>query len=866
MRAVMLICLLLLLLPGFTALIQIIGEEQGLEFLDRLHDPDVKARQRAEAALTHNFPRFQHPELFTDRLLAGLRSDHADARRCVTACLGYCRPERAVGPVLRMLDDPDLEVRQAAVGALGNLRDPRALEPLLKALGDEKMRQTAAIALGKLGDPRAAEPILNALPGSSWQARPLLQALEMLGPPARPALVKALAAQQAEIRAGAAALLGNTHDPACLPPLLPLLNDADSRVRTTAIEALGNLGDGRAAGPLLEAMADAKYADRWAIPKALGQLQDPRAVPPLIAHMRDPMLASGAADALGLLRDERAVPALIELLADMEGTGVPAARALGRSLDPRAVEPLATALKNPSSAVREAAATALLNFRDPAAAAALIAALGDESPKVRRTAAQALGLLREKRAVAPLAARLADPDATVRAAAATALGQIGGAEIVTPLATVLEDKSFDVRQATFDALGTAGAPALDVLLAALGNPDRGVRTLALRSLGRLHDARAVVPLLRAAPWRLPGGIDTTLQLRAVEALAEIGVPAVEPLIAALDDPEAGLTAVQALSLIGDPRAAGPVLAAMERHPGLRAVGMEALGGPPTVEADRRIVAALAGGDRLLAYPAVKACARRPVSGSLEPLLDLLRTTQDTSIRNEAMRALGQWPDDPRVFAALAAAIQQHPYQARVAAEALGRTRDPRALPALLPLLDHAREEVRGQAAAAILTIPAPRIVEPVAGLLAARKTRVDVSRLRPEVLDVLADPRLAPACLALLKDGVSAGFAAGILARLREERAVPLLIDAARHHNPDVREPAVLALGVFGPDNAPTALPVLLAALGDEVPAVRQSALKALTAWQDDPRVTPQLTVSLRDPDPPTAALAYTILQAITGQ
>ena len=88
-----------------------------------------------------------------------------------------------------------------------------------------------------------------------------------------------------------------------------------------------------------------------------------------------------------------------------------------------------------------------------------------------------------------------------------------------------------------------------------------VRTAAAVALARIGDARAVEPLITTLSDPT-GGVCTA----AVEALVEIGVPAVEPLVAALIGPNPGWSvrkaAVETLGKIGDARAVEPLVAAL----------------------------------------------------------------------------------------------------------------------------------------------------------------------------------------------------------------------------------------------------------------------------------------------------------------
>ena len=149
------------------------------------------------------------------------------------------------------------------------------------------------------------------------------------------------------------------------------LKDEDPRIRQTAAEILGRLKDPRAIGPLIVALVDEASEVREAASEALKSFpgwgksdEANRVVPELIVVLqdqrKDPEVRKNAAEALGKIKDPRAVEPLITALKD-EYSEVRwhAAWSLGEIQDPRAVEPLIEALKDEDSGVRLSAAWSL---------------------------------------------------------------------------------------------------------------------------------------------------------------------------------------------------------------------------------------------------------------------------------------------------------------------------------------------------------------------------------------------------------------------------------------------------------------------------------------------------------------------------
>jgi hypothetical protein len=75
------------------------------------------------------------------------------------------KDERAVEPLIPLLEDEDQNVRCAAAIVLGEIGDGRAVEPLIRVLSTDEsgsVRCMAVESLGKIGDERAIEPLIEA--------------------------------------------------------------------------------------------------------------------------------------------------------------------------------------------------------------------------------------------------------------------------------------------------------------------------------------------------------------------------------------------------------------------------------------------------------------------------------------------------------------------------------------------------------------------------------------------------------------------------------------------------------------------------------------------------------------------------------
>ena len=110
-------------------------------------------------------------------------------------------------------------------------------------------------------------------------------------------------------------------------------------------------------------------------------------------------------------------------------------------------------LTHESTPYRLRAVEALGACADPRAVDPLVTALSDPENEVRWVVTQALGRLQDDRAVEPLLPLLTEPDRWARRGAAWALGEIGDPRAVEPLLPLLVDEKKDVRVVVADALG-----------------------------------------------------------------------------------------------------------------------------------------------------------------------------------------------------------------------------------------------------------------------------------------------------------------------------------------------------------------------------------------------------------------------------
>lgn len=204
-----------------------------------------------------------------------------------------------------------------------------------------------------------------------------------------------------------------------------------------------------------------------------------------------------AARLLGQSRDPRAVDALLPDLQDEDWkVRRNAVQALGTLKSPRALEPLMAALRDRVATVRERAAVGLGRIKDPRALPALIEALMEVDKKshihFNEGAWQAIRKFGVK--AGPHLAELFRKQPNPYLIDLLSESKYDGlAELLTPL---LSHSDAMIREKALHALGQLGdVNAIDFLLDALEKDDLNAKVNAVRSLGQLKIVRSAPRLL-----------------------------------------------------------------------------------------------------------------------------------------------------------------------------------------------------------------------------------------------------------------------------------------------------------------------------------------------------------------------------------
>lgn len=249
--------------------------------------------------------------------IAALRDEDWAIRGEAAGLLGTFKDARAVVPLISLLRDQDRSVREAAIEALRVIGAP-AVEAVGTCLteADLSVQESASAILATIADRRVLTPLLQALSSNDWIVR--MHAAKALGKvqsaDAVEPLIPLLQDKVKAVREEAVTALAAIGD-AAIPALLKALQHEDWLVRLHAVESLGKAKSKPAVEPLLSVLFnDRDLAVREDAVRALGEIGDPRAVEHLFTAMREPGLRTLAVEALGRIGDSRAVPVLIGVL------------------------------------------------------------------------------------------------------------------------------------------------------------------------------------------------------------------------------------------------------------------------------------------------------------------------------------------------------------------------------------------------------------------------------------------------------------------------------------------------------------------------------------------------------------------------
>lgn len=210
----------------------------------QLVDPDLSVRRHAALTLGASGDPAAAPALVA-RL-------GAEENACVREDVTWATVQLidvALPDVLGMLASDQPAERRQAAHVLSKVGDPAHAPHVIPVVGDAHpdVAIKAYRAAANTGSPTVVDPLAARLgDGDALQRDALTNAFAILGRLGVPALIRALADSDAEVREHAADALGHLGTPdadAATPALLGLAADPEPAVRVAAVAALGQLGE-----------------------------------------------------------------------------------------------------------------------------------------------------------------------------------------------------------------------------------------------------------------------------------------------------------------------------------------------------------------------------------------------------------------------------------------------------------------------------------------------------------------------------------------------------------------------------------------------------------------------------------------------
>jgi HEAT repeat protein len=867
------------------------GTLADLDALEAVLEEQARTANGRPAWLLETYDRLGLVDKYVDQLRSGRKwRDRAFAAEL----LGRVGGAKAVPALLETIEatrTEDSDVREVSLRALARIADPGAVEPLIRALSTAEVWLAPRIAdiLTRHGD-QAVDPLIAVLdepggePARAWAANVLG---EVGAQRAFPALARALADPDDEVRGKAATALGRLGDRRAVGFLLEhLLGDPAPFVRVRIASALGRFGGPEVIHRLVRALGDPAWWVRLRSVEALEQIGS-GAEGPLLVALDDPdsEIRVRAAVALERLR----VPDNLVRMIESGDRATEAADTLVKFAGSGTHEFLAQLARHPSPQVRHAVVIAAQRAerRDLVDELLQIAA-GDTEPPLRALAFRTLRSLGLREALPPALTGLSDPDQQVRAAAVGIVGDLGGPGVGDLLRTQATDPDPGVRVAAARALGTLGTSgvhpdllrlmkdpspmvreaavqgATDSRLASLvpglfdllADPEWRVRWGAARALGSLGDPSAVPELLRVFPdpsAAVSEAIAVAVSRLDLSALSGL----IEPL-ANSPDRESKLALVRTLRRSRAVEAI-PVLRRLlgDQVPAVRAAALEALervarSGPEREAAVTAVGHALQDPDDAVRAAAIDACGR--IDGPHGPALLSLLDDPVSLIRERAALAVGLRGLPEGEAGLVAVCRRAEPATVRAAAALAAGIFDRQSIVARVREMPD-QAAVREQLRAGLKLDTSYRLLS--RRLSPARHLEL---RALGALDDGAAQTTLAQGSRSLLHPGERAQLV-GSLAAFRGDQTQAALLQIVREDpNPEVRTAALTAAADLL--DADELLAVGSRALGDPSVLVRRTAV-ALFGRLPPARALPRLIQLLRvDDDPVVLAAAAGLAEA----
>lgn len=833
--------------------------DEEKEELNKLHRKWNLSIEPAIIILTSDIEWIENSDdIAFDFLIESLKITKPDLQDKIISLLVQFK-SKSFDYVVKALENSDSIIRSKAIIILGHIGDERAIENIAALLKDNnpEVRFHVPIALRLIGGDRIIEPLHQALSDESSQVR--LSAANILGElkdeTAIDLFIERLADDNAYVKTSASDALIRIGVPA-IGKLVETLQKGAENVTLVPSDYTGEKVGNRYQKELAK-----RTNIQVSIISILGSIKDPSSIEPLIEAMkREPSqgatefeksnvasIRTAAVSALSAI-GAPTVETLIKILGDKsqsEIARVNSASILGAIGDRRAVTPLILALKNENKSVRATAATALGVLKDIRALDPLIETLKDTDLVVRTNAAESLGLFADKRATQPLINLIMDKNERekTRTVAIDSLGLIKDTASLEILVKILIDEyeKDGIRKSASNSLRSlentyASEPLIALLkgeiVRGIFMPQKGVVTRWLKEEKSKNLIKDITPLIEISR----GKMKTTLLAPISGNLIKIYVK---------DGESADTGALLGLISYKDPEIK------KEERSSLRNMASLALGKVKGESAVPALIEALRKDDNAAVRKnAVVSLREIENANARSALIKALNGDNSGVVRSEAAYALGvgalKHADNVEP---LIKAMRKDKYEStRVrAAWSLGEIADKRAVEPLIDLLVKGRKKGEKESPAVIVQIitALDKIATPAVGPLIEVLKNKDIDEVprskAAQILGLIENTDAVEPLISALKDDsvVVRSESAISLGLINDRQAVEPLINVANNANEwvTVRINALNSLGKLKDEKA---VPILLEALKSNVDAIRNNAVIAFGQLKDK-RAVPQL-------------------------
>jgi HEAT repeat protein len=715
--------------------------------------------------------------------------------------------ERIEGVIFKYLDDPSPQLRKQVISIIPYFSGNTVVPRLITASRDKhnEIREKAVRALGEFQDKRALEPLIERLRDLDPEVRTAaLNSLKTYDDPRLSGLViKLLRDDSLSVRKAAILNIKERRDRQAVEALALLLEDGDNEVVNFTVEALEAIGDQRATDPLIKALKGEFNRNR--------------------AYGGDVTLRMNAAKALGSIKDRRAVPALIECLPEdnpfLRRRVVSVLKKIG---DPAGLEAIKNIPKDelpPEIGSSTPIRPADVKLPPPSASipkgyspgSGLDPLLFERSRKIeeKQPPPKVIALLplyqtktlmkirKESKTsldIKPLIAKLQSTDSWIRREAVDILGDVGSQEATDQLIPLLRDTDEYVRQAAARALGKLkDRKAVEELLVGLKDPDVNVRTFSIWALGEIQDSKAIEPL-------------SSLLLDNEEKIRD--------------------HSFEALRKFRDPISRRIMVNTLVKGAKIESSAWVTLSRLTSLEGKEVVLKAVEdpGGDN---------------AKTLRNYIDLMEANIQ-NVSDIASKALEDYPDRGMVISELSNYIDSQTGVPTKSISLLGRFKDRRVLPALLPTLKKRKDSYyRLTVINAIGDLGDKEAIEPLLEILVDDKEypgpRMAAARGLGKLNDIRATEPLRQILENKKEDKQVRISAAGALGSLKDKKSVEPLINILMEKGEDIwlRVAAASALGDIEDEKA---LKPLESAMKDSPDNLRHGIEIALRKFQKERR------------------------------